>query len=139
MGPASTITISRLDQLDASSLRQLDLLHVRMIEAPNGRSLNDIIYAIAGALPDNSARRALENALLRRGLMPDDESARNVPRIQLRNIEAYSVTDGFPKLTRDTVPVAITEATYVLEVRALSSFFVETTAILEAFVQGGTS
>ncbi|MER9546129.1 PD-(D/E)XK motif protein [Mesorhizobium sp. M0437] len=139
LGPAPTVTISRLDQLDASGLRQLDLLHVRLIEAPDGRSLRDILSAIATVLQDALPRRSFENALLRRGLMPDDENARTAPRIQLRTIEAYSVADGFPRLTRAAVPVAITEATYTLEVRAISAFTVDVSTVLDTFVQGDPS
>ncbi len=136
LGPASTITISRLDQLDTTGLRRLDLLHARLIETPDGRSLRDIISATSDAIPDVASRRAFENALLRRGLMPDDDAARSTPKVQLRTIDAYTVSDGFPRLIRSALPVAITEATYMLEVRAISAFAADTTAVLHAFLHG---
>lgn len=137
LGPASTIAISRLDQLDTSDVRRLDLLHVRLIETPNGRSLRDIISDLSDRLPDDTSRRALENALLRRGLMPDDDVARGSPRIQPRTIEAYAISDGFPRLVRSALPIAIKDATYTLEVRAILSFSADMGAILDAFIQGG--
>ncbi|QQO18599.1 PD-(D/E)XK motif protein [Bradyrhizobium diazoefficiens] len=137
LGPSSSITISKLDQLDLMGLRQLDLLHVRLIELPSGRCLQDIIAAITGSLPDDASRRAFEDALLGRGLMPDDDTARLLPRVQQRSIDAYSVTDGFPRLHRGALPVAIVEAIYTLEVRAISNFAVDPAATLDAFVQGG--
>ncbi|AXA74363.1 PD-(D/E)XK motif protein [Achromobacter xylosoxidans] len=139
VGPAASITISKLDQLDLTGIHRLELLHVRMIAAQDGRTLYDLISAIVDRLPGQSARRAFENAMLRRGLLPGDDIARNVPRVQLRGIDCYCVTSGFPRLTRASLPVAITEATYTLDVRALSPFSTDITAALEAFIQGNYS
>jgi hypothetical protein len=137
LGPSSSITISALDQLDTTGLRQLDLLHVRLVEAPNGRSLRDIIISISGILPDDGSRRGFDNALLRRGLMPDDDTARLTPKVQQRSIEAYSISETFPRLTRAAMPIAIAEATYTLDVRAIAAFAGDATAALDAFAQGG--
>jgi hypothetical protein len=136
LGPSSSITISRLDQLDTTGVRRLDLLHVRLIETLDGRLLRDIIAAVSDALPDDFSRRSFENALLRRGLLPGDDSARSTPRVQLRSIDAYAVSDGFPRLIRSALPIAITEATYTLEVRAISAFSADTAAVLDGFLQG---
>lgn len=136
LGPASTITISRLDQLDIAGLRRLDLLHVRLIESPAGRSLCDIIEALNVALPDEAHRNSLENLLLRRGLLPGDDTARSTPRVQLRTIDAYAVIHDFPRLIRASLPIAITEATYTLEVRGISAFTEDAAAVLDAFHQG---
>jgi hypothetical protein len=137
LGPSSSIMISTLDQLDATGLRRLDLIHVRLVELPDGRCLRDILVAISGMLPDDATRRSFENAVLRRGLMPDDDTARLAPRIQQRSIEAYSVSEGFPRLIRASLPIAITEASYRLEIRAIVAFGIDATATLDAFVQGG--
>ena len=137
IGPAPSITISRLDQLDTAGLQRLDLLHVRLIETTGGRALNDIISDVAGRLPDEFHRRAFENALLRRGLLPDDQAARGTPRVQLRAIDTYVVTDGFPKISRSRLPPAITEASYVIDVRGIAAFSTDVTASLEAFHRAG--
>ncbi|WP_168202873.1 MULTISPECIES: PD-(D/E)XK motif protein [unclassified Tardiphaga] len=139
LGPSSSITISALDQLDTTGLRRLDLLHVRLVEVPGARCLRDIIGAISSILPDDASRRAFDNALLRRGLMPDDDAARLTPKVQQRSIDAYSITEVFPRLSRAALPIAITEATYTLEVRAIAAFAADATAALDAFVQGGAS
>jgi hypothetical protein len=139
LGPASGITISRLDQLDTSGLRRLDLCHVRLIEMPNGRSLGDIIDAITRMLPGEASRRALENALLRRGLMPDDETARTTPRIQQRAADAYSISEDFPRLVRADIPAAIVEASYTLDVRAIAPFAADWGAVLVALVGRDTA
>ncbi|MFZ6735404.1 PD-(D/E)XK motif protein [Undibacterium sp. Ji42W] len=135
LGPASSITISKLDQLDTSGLRRLDLLNVRLIEAPDGRSLQNIITTIAERLPDEGARRTFKNALLRRGLMPDDNAALRTPKVELRTIVTYTVSQNFPRLVRMNLPIAITEASYTLDVRSLAPFSVDTGATIDAFVK----
>lgn len=136
LGPASAITISLLDQLDTTGLRRLNLLHVRLIESPSGRSLCDIVAGVSAALLEEQSRARFENLLLRRGLLPGDDIARSMPKVQLRTIDAYTVADGFPRLVRSGLPLAITEATYTLEVRGISAFAEDAAAVLDAFHQG---
>ena len=137
LGPSPSITISRLDQLDSAGLRRLDLVQVKLIEAPDGRTLGDIIASVRAIIPGNVPQ--FDNALLRRGLLPDDDAARNAPRVHMRSMDCYAVTDGFPRLVRASLPVAITDASYALDVRALAAFSANTTAALEAFIQGDRS
>lgn len=139
LGPSPAVTISRLDQLDDSGLRRLDLLHVRLIESSAGRSLGDVIAAVNSLLPDAAARGVFENMLLSRGLLPVDEAARSDPKVQLRSIDAYTVTEEFPRLIRPMLPLAITDASYTLEVRALSPFGTECTAAFDTFLGGGNA
>ncbi|MBZ9991400.1 PD-(D/E)XK motif protein [Mesorhizobium sp. BH1-1-5] len=137
LGPSPTITISRLDQLETADLGRLELIHVKLIEAPDGRTLGDIIASIRDTIPGNVSQ--FDNALIRRGLLPDDDEARRAPRVQIRSMDCYAVTDGFPRLRRTVLPVAITDATYTLDVRALSAFWADTALVLEAFIQGDRS
>jgi hypothetical protein len=136
LGPATTLRISNLDQLDASGLRRLDILHVRMVETPEGECLEDMIQEIASHLQDGAARRSLENALLRRGLMPDDTAARSAPRALIRSLVGFAVGAAFPRLVRSSVPPAVTEADYMLELRAIGAYSVEADAVLTAFAKG---
>ena len=139
LGPSPAVTISRLDQLDDNGLRRLDLLHVRLIESSTGRSLGDVISAVNNLLPNSGARGVFENMLLSRGLLPVDEAARNDPKVQLRSIDAYTVSEEFPRLIRPMLPLAITEASYTLEVRALSPFGTDCTAAFQCFLEGGNA
>ncbi len=136
LGPASVVTISKLDQLETTGVRRLDLLHVRLIESSSGRSMGDIINSLGQLLPEETGRRGFENLLLQRGLLPGDDIARSVPRVRLRTIDAYGVTDGFPRLVRSNLPTAITEATYTLEVRSISAFAVDTATTFDLFHRG---
>lgn len=138
LGPSSQVRISTLDQLDTSGLRRLDLLHVRLIESPAGTTLETIVADIMEQLEEPS-RRAFENALLRRGLMPDDSTARSSPRVEMRVIEAYQVEAGFPRLERTTVPRAVNEAQYALDVRALAGFLTTTSSVFDEFYDGAAA
>jgi hypothetical protein len=136
IGPAANLRISSLDQLDVSGLRRLDLLHVRMAEAPEGLCLDNIIQKIAGRLPDDAARRAFDNALLRRGLMPDDASARTEPRTIVQALIGFMVGEAFPRLVRRSVPSGVIEAEYRLELRAIEPYAVDADTVLAGFARG---
>lgn len=136
LGPSAQISVSRLDQLDTTGLRLLDLIHVRLIESSSGRSLQDLVDALKSQLKDSVSRHTLENAVIRRGLLPDDDSARGSPRVQLRSMDCYSVSEGFPRLVRADVPVAITEASYTIDVRAIGFYARSIQEALAAFNRG---
>lgn len=136
-GVATSLRISSLDQLDDEGLRALDLLHVRLIETPEGRSLAEVIQAVADLLPDDPARRAFDNALLRRGLMPDDSAARTSLVVALRSLSAFRVAHGFPRLVRAGLQAGIREVQYDLELRALDNFASDVDAILSRFTGDG--
>lgn len=138
MGPATALHVSNLDQLDASGLRRLDLLHVRLVEAPDGECLEQMIEAIGERLASGAARRSFDNALLRRGLMPDDTTARSSPRVLLQNLTAYSVGADFPRLARSSVPSAVLEAEYLLQLRSIDRHAVDAEAVLRAFSERTT-
>lgn len=133
LGPAATLHISSLDQLDTSGLRRLDLLHVRLVEAPEGECLVDIIQGIISCLAEDAARRDFDNALLRRGLLPDDAGARESPRASVRTLTAFTVEKNFPRLVRSSVPLAVAEAEYTLELRGIDAHSVEADIVLAAF------
>lgn len=137
LGSANSVRISTLDQLDTAGLRQLDLIHVRLVESPDGRNLGQVIAAIEQLLPDDRSRRALANALLRRELMPDDQQARSEPCVGDPRFSAFAVTGEFPRLTRSTVPVAIPSAEYTLELRAIGIHATDFDGVMARF-SGGT-
>ena len=87
---------------------------------------------------EEPSRRVFENALLRRGLMPDDTAARLSPHVEMRAIDAYRVEAAFPRLGRHDVPQGITDAQYSLDVRALASFLASVSSVLSQFRNGRT-
>jgi len=137
LGPSSQVRISTLDQLEITGLRRLDLLHVRLVESPDGTTLGTIISDIMAQL-EEASHRAFENALLRRGLMPDDTAARSNPRVELRTIDAYHVGADFPRLGRASVPQAISEAQYALDIRDLAGFSTSAASVFTQFHNGSS-
>lgn len=133
LGPAATLHISSLDQLDASGLQRLDLLHIRFVEEPEGECLGDMIQGIISGLAQDAARRNFGNALLRRGLMPDDIGALSSPRASVRTLTAFSVEKSFPRLVRASVPLAVAEADYTLELRGIEAYSIEAEIVLATF------
>jgi hypothetical protein len=134
LGPTNSLRISALDQLDISGLRRLDLIHVRLVEMPDGRNLGNMIADVERGLPDEASRRAFANAILRRGLMPDDVAALSAPIVQVRSFVAYFVNETFPKLVRATVPAAVQNAEYSLELRAIDGHAVDLDLVMGVFV-----
>ena len=81
----------------------------------------------------DAARRDFDNALLRRGLMPDDSGARSSPRASVRALNAFTVEKSFPRLIRADVPLAVAEADYTLELRGLEAYSVEAEMVFATF------
>lgn len=133
LGPSAHIRISSLSQLETAGLRRLDLLHVRLIEAADGQTLDALLGGIEAYLPDDATRRDFANALLKRGLMPDDRAARTSFRFQLRTVDGYSVQEAFPRLTHTTVPIAVSEAIYQIDLRAIQRFAIDSRTAIEIF------
>ncbi|TWB45552.1 putative PD-(D/E)XK family protein DUF4420 [Rhizobium sp. ERR 922] len=136
LGPTRQIHISTLDQLDNSGLASLHIAHVRLVDSVAGSTLGEIATRIEQRLNGERARSAFRNALLRRGLLPCGDIEVG-PRVTCAGIDAYTVSNGFPRLLRSDVPLGIAEATYQVEVRALVGFAVDIATVLDMF--GGTA
>jgi hypothetical protein len=136
LGVSPSLRISSLDQLDNSGLRRLDLIHVRLIEDPAGECLEQLIGRISVVALSEATRRKFGNALLRRGLTPDDTAARSDLRVRLHSIDAYQVRQDFPRLARGDVPLAVTEAMYALDLRSLSPFATGFDTTISLFSEG---
>jgi len=132
LGTATRIGVSGLDQLDTSGLARLDIVQIRMAETREGESIGEIITDIEAGLPDQASRHAFLSALIRRGLEPGDE-ARNRPRVHVVSARAFTVGEGFPRLTRQDVSVAIREVTYWIESSALEPYEQDLSSTLKLF------
>jgi hypothetical protein len=137
LGPGTRVVISGLDQLDDSGLAQLDLVHVRLYESPQGECVDNLIDSISAMLPDVGARQQFSNALLRRGLSPDDRRARSGLHVSLHEIIAYHVKEGIPRILRPDVPPAITDVSYRIELGQLASSAKPWTATKASFIGRG--
>ncbi len=118
-GPGSHLTISSVDQLDSSGLDRLDLLHVRVFETPIGSTIEDLVQVIGSQLPDEDRRRRFQNALLRRGIAPDDTLALHGIRVAVYQITPFRIDDAFPRVARSTLPPAVVDVSYILDTARL--------------------
>jgi len=137
LGSANQLGISNLDQLDTAGVRRLDLIHVRLAELQNGPNLGELIGEILTILPSASARQEFENALLRRGLMPDDSAARTSPRVELQAMTAFTVGPSFPRILHSDVPLGVVDAQYTVDLQALRPFACDLGGAFESFAGGG--
>lgn len=135
LGPARRLHISTLDQLDDAGLASLHAAHVRLTEAADGETLDQLAARISARLDGERARGAFANALLRRGV-PPGVPANAGPRIACAGVDFYAVREGFPRLRRGDVALAIAEADYQIEVRALTGFAADAETVLTRFGGG---
>lgn len=132
VGPASQVTVSRLDQLDGTALEFLALVHVRLQEGQAGRTLQDIIAGIECLLQPAPERRLFRELLIRRGMPP--EGAIVSPRTLTVAIDAYLVDGAFPCLNHNHVPAAVLEARYDLSLRLLAAHATSVDGCFDAFL-----
>ncbi len=136
LGSAAKLRISSLEQLDTAGLQCLTLIHVPLVEAQEGKNLSAIIDGIVSKLPDEDARREFSNALLRRGLMPDDKNARAEPLVSLQSILGYAVSASFPQLTPRNISSAICDVEYSLQMVHIEEHLVDANLEIAKFVKG---
>jgi hypothetical protein len=131
LGAARRLHVSALDQLDAAGLASLHVAHVRLVEQRDGITLGALAERIAVQFASVSDRRLFANALLRRGLAPgavDDPG----PAVRHDGTEVYAVRDGFPLLSRASVPAGIADAAYQIDVQALVGFLADAGDVMTA-------
>lgn len=135
LGSGSRVTISNLDQLDDVGLERLSLVHVRLYETPQGECVDDLIAAIADVLDNVDSRRCFSNALLQRGLSPDDQRARTGIRASVHQMHVHAVGAGFPRMLRRDVAPAIVDVSYTVELSHLGSTSEVWAATLDSFIK----
>lgn len=124
LGSARRLHVSALDQFDPAGLASLHVAHLRLVEQADGITLGQLAERISVQFASDRDRRAFANALLRRGLAPGADAASG-PYVRYAGCEYYEVRSGFPSLSRSTVPSGIAEATYQIDVEALSGFLAD--------------
>lgn len=135
---SSQIYISSIAQMENEGLDRLDLIHVRLFESAQGRSVAELISDVSANLPNEGDKRAFQNALLRRGLMPDDTIALSRPRVQVSSIDAYCVEEDFPRIVRSATSTAIIDAEYTLDLQSVTRFATASDSVFDEFCKGYT-
>lgn len=109
-----TVSISSLRQLDPTGTKKLFLAQVAMDSHDYGeQTLPHLIKSIRQRLslfpPD---RLEFEEKLLASGYRDKDETHYSQQSFQVRKVRAFLIDEKFPKLTQDSIPEGIVEATY---------------------------
>lgn len=138
-GVASAVEITSLDQLEDAGLTTLLLAHVHLAEAPAALSLPGLVGAVAEELRQQApvALRGFRDALLASGYADVDADLYLGRTYQPIGTRYYSVSPGFPRLTRTGVPQGVTEALYRLDLRAIQPHIVDDDAATEIMLQMG--
>lgn len=109
-----TVSISSLRQLDPTGTKQLFLAQVAMDSHDHGeQTLPHLVKSIRQRLSLFPADRLVfEEKLLASGYRDKDETHYSQQSFQVRKVRAFRVDENLPKLTHDSIPEGIVEATY---------------------------
>lgn len=109
-----TVSISSLRQLDPTGTKKLFLAQVAMDSHDHGeQTLPHLIKSIRQRLSLFPADRLeFEEKLLASGYRDKDETHYSQQSFQVRKVRAFLIDEKFPKLTHDSIPEGIVEATY---------------------------
>lgn len=109
-----TVSISSLRQLDPTGTKKLFLVQVAMDSHDHGEhTLPHLVKSIRLRLSISPADRLeFEEKLLASGYRDKDENHYSRQSFQVRRVRVFRVDANFPKLTHDSIPEGIVEATY---------------------------
>jgi hypothetical protein len=107
--------VGSLEQLDDSLIQPLFLAAVKLVLAPHGRTLPELIRSARDTQPNGGLTlAAFDSKLIHAGYI-DQTAAGYTRRFSVVTIRLLSVTDGFPRLTSTNVPAEISSARYDLD------------------------
>lgn len=109
-----TVSVSSLRQLDPTGTKKLFLAQIAMDSHDHGeQTLPHLARSIRQRLSLFPADRLeFEEKLLASGYRDRDEAHYSRQSFQVRKVRAFLVDENFPKLTHDSIPEGIVEATY---------------------------
>jgi hypothetical protein len=117
-----SVRISSAGQLDETGLGKLLLWVVVVSEhRQKGQTLADICNSFRAHLPQTS-QAAFDDKLLLAGITKQTEESSQRVRYRVHREKAYSVSDGFPRLTPVDLPAGVGGIKYTLSLAACSPF-----------------
>ncbi|MCF1504004.1 PD-(D/E)XK motif protein [Afifella sp. H1R] len=134
VGVGSLLPISALDQLDTTGLAALLVARPRFREDPEGLSLSGMVLEVIAEIEDHAPAvlMSFKDRLLRAGIILSTEGPPDGLKVKLEELYGYSISPDFPRLTRSNVETAITEASYLIDERALEAFLIDERALRRA-------
>ena len=119
--------VANLDQLDTDPVDLLLVLHVSVnANSPTGRSLPEIVNQARTVLvaSDPAAASDFDISLLEVGYLDAHADGYN-RRFETTRLLWLRVVEGFPRLTRSSVAVGITDAVYSVSIQSCMPFAVD--------------
>jgi hypothetical protein len=124
-------TIGSLDQLDTSTRQPFFLAAIRIRLDVSGMSLPEIVNDMRTRLrEDPAAQHMLNIKLIHAGYLDavSEDYKRSFAHVSTR---MFHVGEGFPRLTRASVPLQITQARYDLDIDTINADTVAVSAVLD--------
>jgi hypothetical protein len=121
----TTVRISSERQLDATGMKRLFLVHVGLDPRLDGvgdslPSLVDSVRQLCGR--ESNAGLVLDDRLIAYGYL-DVHAPRYEPlSFTVRNLDAFEVLEGFPRIVECDVPPGVGEVSYLLALSACEGF-----------------
>lgn len=131
-GGAGRMRISSERQLEHVGVTDLYLAYVSLDQRQDGTGatllelINDVRHQLSDSLP---AVHLLEGKLLSCGWR-DSHSDFRTERYEVRSVEFFLVSDGFPRLIASEIPIGISEVTYLVERSALDPYLIDPEAVV---------
>ncbi|MES2044561.1 MAG: PD-(D/E)XK motif protein [Pseudomonadota bacterium] len=127
--------VSRLDQLDETTLRSLHLAFVPLTEVTsNGSSLPEIVTRLRTRVKSYpGAEQRLEDLLVGSGYHESQASLLAEPRLVAKDILLHRIEGDFPRLRRDSVAAGIVSGRYAVRVATCSDWLADTDDLAKTF------
>ena len=109
--------ISNLDQMDDTTHRPLYLATIRLVQLESGSTLPEMLHNMRGILIDSGAYSLFSTKLVSVGYS-GSFAAEYTRRFSCLELAYRLVTSETPRLTRASVPSAVIEASYTLDLDA---------------------
>lgn len=127
----NSISISSLDQLQAT-VSSLYLKIYRLgtsVDQDHAKSLNQLVKLIEQKFDSAELSFKFLDRLAATGYLPIDHY--DEPHFLILDETTYLVEEGFPRLTKEVIPVGIEKATYEIDLSSLDPFISENLISLE--------
>jgi hypothetical protein len=123
---ANQVRISSERQLDDTGPGALFLVTLGLDARQGGRglSLPELVRQVRGQAANLGVAGELEQRLVRAGYLDTQSRLYEDRRYALRRRTAHRVTDGFPRITEQTMPVGVSDVVYTVDLLAAAQFLV---------------
>jgi hypothetical protein len=126
LGIGTLLYVSHLDQLETAGLTRLTIARPRFRQGQDGTSLPEHVKILRTKITATSpgSLAVFDEKLLRAGYLDIDAPLYAETLFIRESIQYYAVDGNFPKITRQSIPTAIVDASYSIDERSISEFLI---------------